>query len=70
MTTPASGPATLVGTVALVTGGARGIGRTIAHALADVGADIVVLDREAPDVTVGSLQARRLTSGARRMRSL
>ena len=59
MTTPASGPATLVGTVALVTGGARGIGRTIAHALADVGADIVVLDREAPDVTVGSLQARR-----------
>ena len=36
----------LEGKVALVTGSARGIGRAIALALADAGADVIVDDRE------------------------
>jgi 3-oxoacyl-[acyl-carrier protein] reductase len=44
MRTPISGPVDLTGRVAIVTGGARGIGRATCTALAREGADIVVCD--------------------------
>lgn len=40
----------LAGKVALVTGGSRGIGRAIALAFADAGADIIVSSRKLPDL--------------------
>jgi 3-oxoacyl-[acyl-carrier protein] reductase len=40
----------LAGQVAIVTGGARGIGRAIAHRLGRDGARLVLLDRDAPGV--------------------
>jgi NAD(P)-dependent dehydrogenase (short-subunit alcohol dehydrogenase family) len=40
----------LQGKVALVTGGSRGIGRSIALQLADAGADVVVSSRKLPDL--------------------
>jgi 3-oxoacyl-[acyl-carrier protein] reductase len=42
--TPVSGPGDLTGTVALVTGAARGIGAATAATLARAGADVVALD--------------------------
>lgn len=44
----------LEGRVAIVTGGSQGLGRGIAHALADAGADIVIIARLPEAVTQGS----------------
>ena len=46
----------LHGRVALVTGGAQGIGAAMALGLAEAGADVVVLDRQAPDSTTAQIQ--------------
>ena len=43
--------------MALVTGGARGIGRAIAEALAEVGADVAAVDVAAPNETLATVEA-------------
>lgn len=55
------------GKVAVVTGGASGIGRGIVEALLDEGARVVIADIEAPvlDATVTSLRDRGEVSGVR-----
>ena len=47
------------GKVALVTGGARGIGKAIAMKLAGLGADIAILDAGSPEVTEQTVQELR-----------
>jgi 3-oxoacyl-[acyl-carrier protein] reductase len=46
----------LSGKVAIVTGGARGIGQATAFALADVGANIVITDIKIPDTVQGTIE--------------
>lgn len=57
----------LSGRVAVVTGGANGIGRAIAAALLDEGAKVVIADIEAPvlDATVAALAQRGDVTGVR-----
>src|SRR5919199_1865483 len=47
----------LDGKVALVTGGAQGLGQGLALGLADAGADVAALDRRPPDDTCGAIAA-------------
>jgi NAD(P)-dependent dehydrogenase (short-subunit alcohol dehydrogenase family) len=55
--------ATFAGRVSLVTGASRGIGKTIATHLSDLGAAVVIVDR---DVDRGDTLARRLRADGRR----
>ncbi len=65
-----SGPFSVAGKVALVTGGARGIGRAIAHELVERGARVVIADPgvsiagENPDAESVRATARALGPGA------
>lgn len=59
MTTPLGDALDLTGTVAIVTGGTKGVGRGIAARFLEAGADVVVSARSEPDepVTVGERTA-------------
>ena len=65
-TSPAAHPFSLAGRVALVTGGAQGLGLAMASALADAGAHVLVCARNAQRVAdaVSQLQAQGATAEA------
>ena len=50
------------GKIALVTGGAMGLGRAIAVRLAQDGADLVIADREAADEVAADIRAQAAAS--------
>ena len=50
----------LEGKVALITGGSRGIGRSIALQFADAGADVVVSSRKLPDLEKVADEIRKM----------
>ncbi len=57
----------LLGRIALVTGGGRGIGRAISLALADDGADVAVnyrKDRDSAEATVADIEAKGRRAGS------
>ncbi len=58
MTTPISSRIDLHGEIALVTGGARGIGQAIAIALAREGASVVVADLLPAEETIAAIEAQ------------
>jgi len=49
-----SGKFSLTGKIALITGGSRGIGKAIALALAEAGADVIIASRKLPDLEVAA----------------
>lgn len=53
-----STPAPLLGRAALITGGGRGIGAAVAHALAEAGASVVVASRTAREIEAVAGQLR------------
>lgn len=62
-----SGPFSLEGKIALVTGASRGIGRATALAFAENGTDVVVVSRKLPDLEVVAEEVRGLGRRSRAM---
>lgn len=56
-----SNPVDLSGKAALVTGGARGIGRAIVEALAQAGADVAILDFRLPEAEAAAREISQTT---------
>jgi NAD(P)-dependent dehydrogenase (short-subunit alcohol dehydrogenase family) len=57
------------GRVAFVTGGARGIGRAVAHTLAGAGADVMIGDLDAQEAEATADALRSTGAGRRPSRS-
>src|SRR5215472_2303259 len=56
---PPTGPTRLAGKFAVVTGGSKGIGYAIAHALASEGANVVITGRDLSTLTKAAAQLRK-----------